>query len=945
MGVSEDIPSKRGAGERWLTSGALGANLLTLRRGDPLATTYPPRALRSGDKADETTGGGPRFVARLRLATTALKAAPVAAIVALVVHGRSPIAVATTTDPQIAVTRAMALEGLHAEPDDVVWIDTPSGLLGTLKGSTRAVVRASSSDEANHDVYLVRARRSPEGRVVSVESIHQLTKTTDVDETRPIALGEWIAFATWQPATSVYTGVELYDLSGEDQRLIAEWKKFQKVQNAITNLQQTGSIKGVRRRRYALDPTPATVSMVWNGSLLDVDAGGHAIVIDHDVDELVDGKLYARFEHVVKGKPGDFITWTVDRVRAIPWIGPHTIEFLEYNAFKMRDYLKRHFSDWFGEDVAQEVKENSGSVPVKPAYTDPEIGWPPAPLKPVLPSPLPDEGAWQSLEDDPFVGKNPGMPTAFVRTFIRTDPQRVYSTVYITLWDPRQVSLHMVAGTVEPVSATGEVGTGQIPRTPEVLKNVVAGFNGGFQALHFEGGMQVSGALYLPPKPYAATAAELVDGTTAIGTWPGNLPDVPDEILSFRQNLTPLVRDGVINPYHQIKWGGTPPGATDAIHTTRSGICITEEGFVGYFFGFEMSQDSLGRGMVAARCKTGMHLDMNAGHTGFEFYRIAPTGELPDLGRVLEGTWEAEGSVPQLEGWSFRARRMIKSMPHMLFPRYIGRDGRDFMYLTLRNVLPGAPIVARVSPAEEREGMWKVQGIPQHGFPYAVTFTSIRPDAKNPSLHARVLKIDPRTVKLPAVATEGDEQAQTIITFGGATKPSAGGLSLWLAAGSFALGTTSPGPSAVALFGGDDPKSGATTTTKTMLGVTDDDGTLVVVFADQEGSAASLSALLQQLGCSQQMVAPPELEPRFGGSLGWDMELDTKKLATPAVTLIRAEAPGARALFPETPVVAPEVWMPLQAKRVRYFGKKGPKPGQIPPPPPPAPSNAPPPKL
>jgi hypothetical protein len=905
--------------------------------GSPRRASQGEPQLDAGAPIDDEA---PKLATRLRQGIPALKVLPFVAVVAVGLHGRVPWSVGHTPEPDEAVVRALALEGIDATSDDVLWIDPPTGRLrDTIRGTSRAIVRAYPKDETNHDIYLVRARRSPEGRVVAVESIHRLTKTSGVDETRPVIDGEWLAFTTVQPSTTEggTTGVELFDLSGEDQQATADWKKLQKIQNALTNLQSTGSILGVKRRRYTLEPPATNATIAWIDGKLDVVADVHHVVIDRSVDDPIDGKAYARFERVVKGKPGDIITWTVDRVRAVPWLGPETIEFLEYHAFKTRDWLKRHFSEWFGEDVAKEVADNVGSAQVKPSYTDPEIGWPPAPLKPILPgAPLPNEGVWMSLEDDPFVGKNPNVPSAFVQTFVRTDPQRVYATVYITMWDPRQVALHFVAGTVEPVSATGEVGTGQIPRTPEVLKNVVAGFNGGFQAVHFEGGMQVSGAMYLPPKPYAATAAELVDGTTAIGTWPGNLPDVPDEILSFRQNLTPLVRDGVINPYHQVKWGGTPPGTSDAIHTTRSGICLTNEGFVGYFFGFEMSEKSLGAGMVAANCRTGMHLDMNAGHTGFEFYRVAENGMLPPLDHFPVGTWEAEGIVPQLEGWSFRARRMIKGMPHMLFPRYIGRDGRDFMYLTLRNVLPGANLLPhhfKDGAKEEGEGVWKVKGLPQHGFPYAIALTTLRPDANNPSLHAQILKIDPRAVR-PTADAQGDESDKTVVTFGGANPAKPGAPSLWLATGSFAIGSASPGPSAVPLFGGMDPQGDALATASAMLGVTDDDGTLIMTFGDADGAGPALAALLKRLGCSQTMVVPKTIEPRLGGSLGFDLELAKNKLALPAVTLVRGEAPSARPLFPDTPIVPPEVWMPLQAKRIRYFGKNKVRPGVVPAPPP-----------
>jgi len=884
--------------------------------------------------------GVTRAPRRLRLrehVRFASRVVPLVALVAWALHGRTTVP-ADARNPSDAVARALATEGITATADDVTWVDAPGGLGKTIEGHSRAIVRGKPKGENLHDIYLVRARRSPEGVVIGLDSVHQLTKTAGADEGKALVRGDLVAFTS--TANGATTGVDLFDLSAEDLRGTEGWKRIHRTQNAITNLQKTGSTHGVQRRHYTFDPPSNASTFTWNDKgLLDLSADGARVVIDPRVDDPIEGAALARFERSVKAKPGDMITWTVDRVRAVPWLGVEFIEFLEYHAFKTRDLLKQKFPGVFAEDAAKEVVADLGGAKIKPTFTDPEIGWPPAQLKPILQPGLPNEGVWLGTDDDPFVGKNPGVPTAFVQTFIRTDPQRGYARVYVTLWDPRQVALHMVAGTVEPVSATGEVGTGQIPRTPETLKSLVAGFNGGFQAMHFEGGMQVNGNMYLPPKPYSATVAELRDGTTAIGTWPDGQPEVPDEILSFRQNLTPIVKDGVINPYKQIKWGGTPPGSADSIHTTRSGVCITKDGFVGYFFGNDMTPETLGRGMTATGCTQAVHLDMNAGHTGFEFYRVAPTGELPDLMRPMQGDWEAENAVPQLPGWSFRARRMIKSMPHMLFPRYIGRDGRDFMYLTLRSVLPGSPLIPYVQPAEPNEGAWRTKGLPQHGFPYSIATTIIRPDSKHPDVHARVLKIDPRTVKIATAhdVAKGDEK-ETVLTLSAGAKPEKGNTQLWLAPGSFAIGNVSPGPTAVSLFSGDDAKKTEALATATALaGVTDDDGTLVIAIADGP-AGPSLRTLLTRLGCSQVLIPPKGLSLRLGGSLDLSGELAKTPLSGSIVTLGRAQAPSARELFPSTPVVDPAVWQPLQAKRVRYFGKKVVKPGSLPTPAPTGPA-------
>jgi hypothetical protein len=758
-----------------------------------------------------------------------------------------------------------------------------------------------------------------------VQGIYPLTRTADADESRPIVdvdNGGRVAFVSMAPDGTA-SGVELFDLAGEDPAPIAQWKKFQRFQNAVTNLQNTGSTKGVQRHRWTLDPQPASVAIQFlDDGALEILADKHRVLVGKESDKPLEGDKYVRTEPVVKGVPGDLVTWSVDRVRGVKWLGPQFIEFLEYYAFKGRDWGIRH--GLIPEPKPPEPWKPTRAIGARIEYSEPVIGWPPPKLTPLFSPGQKDEGEWISLDDDPFVGKNPSLPSPFVQTWVRTDKDRPYARVYVTLWDPRQISLHLVAGTVEPVSATGEVGTGQIPRTPEVLKSLVAGFNGGFQAQHFDGGMQVDGHLYVSPRPYAATVAEMRDGSTAIGTWPTGKDDIPDDILSIRQNLTTLVRDDVVNPYKQVRWGGTPQGWFDNIHTTRSGVCFTKDGFVAYFFGADMSPEALGRGMVAARCKEGVHLDMNAGHTGFEFYRVAPAGEFPDLGRVLEGGWEAEGSVPLLDGWSFRGRRMIKTMPHMNFPRYIGRDGRDFMYLTLRSVLPGNNIVPSVTPSEKDEGVWRVKGLPQHGFPYAIATTTVRPDPKNPQVHARVVKVDPRTVKsLSASDAEAraDAAAQgkaedTVLVFGSAPAPKKGETALWLSGGSFAIAIASPGPSAVPLFAGIVADAKALEDATFLVGVTDDDGQLVMLVSDVP-AGASLRALAKKLGCSQVMVAPKGLTPRIGGSLGLDGEVATGKLYEPFAALGRAQAPSARELFPETPIVDPKVWMPLQQRRVR----------------------------
>src|SRR5262249_11340539 len=154
--------------------------------------------------------------------------------------------------------------------------------------------------------------------------------------------------------------------------------------------------------------------------------------------------------------------------------------------------------------------------------------------------------------------------------------------------------------------------------------------------------------------------------------------------------------------------------------------------------------------MQRARCSYGIHLDMNPGHVGLEFYRVERAGRLPPLERRLEEEWEARGEVPDASGWEFLGRRMIRHMTLMNFPRYIQRESRDFFYLTLRNVLPGPAVAVPRSaasapptqPSDPDDGQWRVQGLPQYGWPFAIAMTTLHPDPDRPELRISILKID-----------------------------------------------------------------------------------------------------------------------------------------------------------------------------------------------------------
>jgi hypothetical protein len=389
--------------------------------------------------------------------------------------------------------------------------------------------------------------------------------------------------------------------------------------------------------------------------------------------------------------------------------------------------------------------------------------------------------------------------------------------------------------------------------------------------------------------------------------------------VSMRQNMSPLIQDTTINPYKRYWWGGVPPGWTDEARTVRSAVCMTKENFVAYMYGSSIDADHLAIAMKRARCVYGVHLDMNPGHTGLEFYRAAPAGKLPDVGRELDPDWEAKGPISGMPGWEFMGRRMIKFMGLMNFPRYIQREARDFFYLTLRPVLPDAPLKPTVLPAETGEGQWLVKGLPQHGWPYALATTWLRPDAERPETKVQILEIDPKTVR----AARNSDEKEVVVAFRSVTRDDEGERALCLAETGFVIADKSPSPAALRLgagFSAADPRGASALAA---VGVRKASETMIyaeIATSPRAGAdGALLTSLLQRLGCENPVL----LERPLGVAVGGERDLSGHALprAKTALRLVRRTAPGARRIFEDTPIVHPDVWYPLQAKRVRYFRK------------------------
>jgi hypothetical protein len=442
-----------------------------------------------------------------------------------------------------SLTLQLQREGLTVEqPANIVWLTTAPNWLGV-----RSALVSAHRERELHDIYYLDARVSGSS-VIDVYSLTNNTRTSSADETLLVGARAFAAYAA--KVGDAYDAVVLVDTRGEAPELTRSWPWYAKLQNAITNYQDTGRGRAFGMRRYRLAAPASALSLQPAHGLLHASVDGQPLVISPFRDGPALGAELAKFERANKGQPGT-ITWVVDTVRRVPAIGRAPIEWLEHTVFGVTDRITRAYHEFVKTDTAAEVKQAlSGShlpgasapTPVVEPIVNAEhagvvvadtlapelpevpenIGWPPAALTPVLPvsqatDKVAGEGAWLPVENDAFVASNANGPPLFYQTFIRVDPKRVYTRVYVTMWDPRQVQLGMVMGTKEPESATGETGNGMIPRDAYVMSHLVGAFNGGFQAMHGEFGMMAGKRVYLPPKPFAATVAVFEDGTTGMG--------------------------------------------------------------------------------------------------------------------------------------------------------------------------------------------------------------------------------------------------------------------------------------------------------------------------------------------------------------------------------------------------------------------------------------------
>lgn len=860
---------------------------------------------------------------------------------------------------------------IQLRPGQVIWLEPPRGTFAFTP-----VMFVGSRSREPDDVYYATARVDKGGTVFDVWDVTNVTRSSSASEGQLLRAGSYVAFSVG--VGKQVDAVALLDLRGEPGRLTAGWPWRARLQNAITNLQETGRFAGFGRRHYRLVPPARVVTLHARGKRIAIEADDELVLLDPTRMRPIEGAERVDAQEAQKAQPG-VITWVVDTVRNVPWIGAEPIAWLEHVVFGITDRARRTYYDLVGSDSGAEMQaalnvEHAAPVAQPVAQPDdelecftpiaeesllnapePDSALPPAPIVPVLAKPVKGEGEWLAVNNDPFVNAYPNAPAAFYQTFLRVDPERLYASVYVTLWDPRQVQLHLAMGTKEPESATGETGAGLVPREPEMLGHLVAGFNGGFQALHGEFGAMAEGRVYLPPKPYAATVAVFEDGRVGMGSWPGPRKatwdeesanaQIPVSMMGLRQNLTSVVEDGAYNPWRRWWWGAAPEDSGEQTYIARSGLCLTQEGHMAFLWGESMGPEALGQAMLALHCVRGIHLDMNTKHTGLEFYRpFAPDQAPPDLGRPLEANKEFETVLDQALGYRFRGRLAVKTMSPMRLPRYLLRDPRDFFYLTLKPVLPGPSVVV-----QGQSVAFSARGLPSAGWPYAFARASLAPELGAPTsepisseleapkprsskaarAHAKasatwLVRIDPNRVVSGFDAPAGAGEA--LARLFGVAADATGAVALYTVRSHgllrYAMGE--PPARGNVVLRGEELVEGMTASRALAI---DSEGFLLYAEAGP-AETESLLARLREVGVRGVMALPDDARLAFGVDGKW-VSVDGAQVL-PA----REDAglqwwgdarPAAAVMFADTKPLPYYQWAGVQNQRVRYFPTGAPR--------------------
>lgn len=521
-----------------------------------------------------------------------------------------------TQSAATALTRAG-----YAPVGEVAWATTATGW--ELPGVYQ-VFFAAAPTGGPADIYRATASLDGDGQVVRIQNVTRLTDTPAGDELSPLVAGEWLAFAT--RVAGYFQSITCLALNEPSQREVFVFDEpVEQVELAWSKAEGTGQpalaiVATGSDRQTAFSVMPTAISIT------PADAG---------------------LRHIPQAAGEQaWLPNLVSRVRELPFVGPEKIAFLENLFFTLVDQFERWRYGVTGIADRPEVlpayePPTAAESEPSPAPTVPaqEVAPLPVPTVPLLETSaatatvtLPASAATQipaaplaptapptarpSPAPSPTLTAIPIADGIRRRTPIRPDPQRPYAEVELIEIDPALLQIKMVPGTIEPRPTTGLIGSGVIPQAD--WPALVAGFNGGFAAMHGMYGMMVDRKVYLHPRDGIATLAVYEDGSLRMGTWGQDLVQTPD-MVSFRQNCPPLIENGLITAEtgKLTLWGLS---VANEVYLYRSGLGLTADGRLIYAAGKPLSAYTLARAMQAAGAVYAMQLDVDEFHVAFITY-------------------------------------------------------------------------------------------------------------------------------------------------------------------------------------------------------------------------------------------------------------------------------------------------------------------------------------
>ncbi|MBI5518375.1 MAG: hypothetical protein HY909_31680 [Deltaproteobacteria bacterium] len=522
----------------------------------------------------------------------------------------APERVPGATPAERLEARVARVTGLSLDAGGLRYEDgAPASAWDAVRG--RRVLFTARRDLGPRELYRAELRATPQGGLLSLRRLANLTRSPLGDDGPLTARAHAVAFPT-RAFGQVQSATVLRFPQG------GPWRGLR---SGITHLLTEGSRLAPVRYDLRLDRPVRALTLAWEGERLIATGDGQRWTLDLGrVEVTPSGATLARVPELDK----PLVLWAVDTVRGLSWVGPTPIAWLERNVFGARDRWRRWAYRSFGarpsnegSSLAVEAPEDTAALAASATSDDPS--WPPPAIAPPLGHGERAEGLWVPA-GTAWLRRLEGAPPAFHRTFLRLDRERPYARIVALAMDMRQLDLGMQAGVEDPIPVVGPRGEGRVPRDPGLLNRLVGAFNGAFKSEHGGYGMVVSRRVLLPPRPGAATVATLDDGTVALGTW-GPTTTLPTGFSSLRQNLDPLVADGVENPARRSLWGFVL-GGIESTPTVRSGLCSDPQNRLYYLWGEETTARHLGRAMRLLGCSYGMHLDMNPSHAVFHFVRV-----------------------------------------------------------------------------------------------------------------------------------------------------------------------------------------------------------------------------------------------------------------------------------------------------------------------------------